>query len=170
VNPQIIASVSCCAPGSIRFELIKGLPAAFVTLIIGGIAAGITWRQYQVAKAKLQFDLFEKRYAIFHQVWVIFSEVVFDGTRKKNYAFYTPFNNLLPEAAFLFGKNIEMYLTEAAKKWTELKAAETEIEGQGTTSQQSIDKQRELTNWFEEQGSRGIKQIFGCYLNFEEWK
>ena len=41
-------------------ELVKGLPAAFVTLVIGSIAAGIAYRQYRIARAKFKLDLFEK--------------------------------------------------------------------------------------------------------------
>ena len=40
--------MDCCSQGSICFELDKGLPAAFVTLVIGGIAARITYQQYKV--------------------------------------------------------------------------------------------------------------------------
>ena len=163
--------MSCCLSGSICFELIKGLPAAFVTLIIGVIAAAIAFRQYRVAKAKLKLDLFEKRYAIFQQVWAIFSEVVLDGgVKKNNYGLATPFNNFLPQAAFLFGKSIENYLAEAVKKWTEMGTAETYIEQQGADLQQWAEKRRVLSIWFEEQASRGLKRVFGPYLNFEEWK
>jgi hypothetical protein len=55
----------CCSPGSICFEMLKGVPAAVVTLIIGGIAGAVTWRQYKVAQAKLKLDLFERRFKIF---------------------------------------------------------------------------------------------------------
>ena len=41
-------------------ELVKGLPAAFVTLVIRSIAAGIAYRQYRIARAKFKLDLFEK--------------------------------------------------------------------------------------------------------------
>ncbi len=159
-----------CLSGSICFELIKGLPAAVVTFGIGLIAAYVAWRQYELASAKLKLDLFERRYAIFHQVWVIFSETVLDGAAKRNHGFATPFNNLLPEAAFLFGKEIEGYLNEAARKWTELQAAEVESNELRASSHQWIEKKRELLNWFEEQASRGVKQQFGRYLNFERWK
>ena len=40
----------------IWFELLKGIPAAFVTLVIGGLATYIAWNQYQVTRAKLKFD------------------------------------------------------------------------------------------------------------------
>jgi hypothetical protein len=44
---------------------VKGLPAAFVTLVIGLIAAGIAFRQYRIARAKFKLDLFDRRHAVF---------------------------------------------------------------------------------------------------------
>ena len=160
----------CCAQGSICFELVKGLPTFFVTLIIGIIAAGIAYRQYAVAKAKLKLDLFERRYAIFHQTWEILSEVAKNGAREKNYGFGTPFNNFLPEAAFLFGKPIERYLKEAASRWAGLRAVEAETDGAGIDRAANIAKASELQNWFFEQASTGAKAQFGPYLDFENWK
>lgn len=154
----------------VSFELVKGLPAAFVTLIIGLIAGGIAFRQYAVAKAKLKLDLFEKRYAIFHQTWAILSEAATKDTREKNYGFATPFNNFLPEAAFLFGKPIERYLDEASRKWIELRALEAERDGAGIERAANIAKESVLKGWFFEQASRGAKTQFGRYLDFENWK
>jgi hypothetical protein len=161
---------TCCASGSICFELIKGLPAAFIALVIGFIAAGIAWRQYQVAAAKLKLDLFDKRYPIFLDTWTVLSEVVTQGTRRKNYGLGNPFSNFIPQARFLFGKDVENYLSNAVKKWTELWAIEGETDGAGINRQENIAKQRELRNWFEEQASSGAKELFGRYLDFERWK
>jgi biopolymer transport protein ExbB/TolQ len=46
-------------------EIAKGIPAAFITLVIGCIAAGIAYRQYKVAHARFMLDLFEKRHGIY---------------------------------------------------------------------------------------------------------
>ena len=64
-------------------DLMKGLPAAFVTLVIGLIAAGIAYRQYRIARAKFKLDLFEKRHAVFLETWAFISKFFdpnwFDG-------------------------------------------------------------------------------------------
>jgi hypothetical protein len=151
--------------------MMKGVPAAFVTLIIGGIAAGITLRQYYVAKAKLKLDLFDKRYSIFHQTWVLLSQAVVGGTREKNYGLATPFNNFLPEAAFLFGPEISAYLDECTKNWAELSGLQAEkSDAVGTDKQKNIARTSEVENWFFDQASKGAKAKFGKYLNFENWK
>ena len=67
VSPSVVASqsVDLLTPGSLVFELVKGVPAAFVALVIGLIAAGIAYRQSQIAHAKLKLDLFERRYELY---------------------------------------------------------------------------------------------------------
>jgi hypothetical protein len=156
---------------SIGSDLVKGLPAAFVALIIGAIAASIAYRQYRVAAAKLKLDLFDKRFAVFHKTWAILSETVISGTRGRGYGMSTPFNNFLPEAAFLFGKDVEKYLDEAATKWAELRGLEgAESRAEGAKLESITTRQTELNLWFHKEASEGAKRLFGRYLNFERWK
>jgi len=158
-------AVSCCNPGTICFELIKGLPAAFIALVIGAIAAIIAYRQYQVAHAKLKLDLFEMRFAIFSRTWEILSETATQGTRVRNYGLGNPFSNFIPEAAFLFGKDVEEYLSMAVKQWTELWGIEAE-----PNVPRHAERRAELERWFFQEASTGAKKLFGRYLNFDTWK
>jgi hypothetical protein len=57
------------ADNSIWPELVRGMPTALAALVIGLIAAGIAYRQYQVAHAKLNLDLFEHRNALHEVIW-----------------------------------------------------------------------------------------------------
>jgi hypothetical protein len=163
-----------CIAGTICWEMMKGVPAGVVTLIIGLIAAGITLRQYYVAKAKLKLDLFEKRYAIFHKTWVAVSAVIQGGTRQVNLGLATPFNNFRPEAAFLFGKDMETYIDELSHNWAELHGLESERADLGGPAGpdrlKNIQRSSELTKWFFEQASTGVKAKFAPYLDFQKWK
>jgi hypothetical protein len=163
---QIMDSLSSCASGSICFELIKGFPAAIIALIVAYIA----FRQYSVSKAKLKLALFEKRYPIFLETWTILSEVAREGTRTKSYGLGNPFSNFIPQATFLFGKDVDKYLSNAVKKWTELWAIEGEAQGQGVNRQENIAKRSELEKWFFDEASVGAKRLFGRYLYFDRWK
>jgi hypothetical protein len=160
-----------CIQGSICFELMKGIPAAFVTLIIGGIAGAITWRQYQVAKAKLKLDLFEKRYAIFQKAWLGIEDTsasvlkVADGR-----GWPTPFNVLLPEALFLFGKEIEDYLNELSALWIELLKTAKYLPISAEDDAKNTARKEEILAYFIEQVKQGAKAKFGVYLGFENWK
>jgi hypothetical protein len=97
-------------------ELIKGLPAALVALVIGAIAACIAYRQYRVARDKFRLDLFDRRYAIFLATWRELSRVVTDGPPQQA---FSEFQNHVPQARFLFGPEIEAYLQELMKNLTE---------------------------------------------------
>src|ERR1700722_13894746 len=123
--------MDCCVPGSNCFEWIKALSPAFVALVIGGIAAYIALRQYKVAEAKLNLDLFERRYKIFEQVWKTVSDTFSYGPKDQKLfgevglgRLGTPFNFYSPEAGFLFGKEVQTYIHELAKKWAQFHALE----------------------------------------------
>jgi hypothetical protein len=152
---------------SIVSELIKGLPTALVALVVGLIAAYIAWRQSAIAKTKLKLDLFEKRFPIFLQTWQIFSEVGQKGTRERQYGLGNPFSNFLPQARFLFGRDVEQYLSDAVTNWTQLRGFD-EQEGEGR--QRNIEKAQELRMWFFNEADTGVKNMFGRYLDFESWK
>jgi hypothetical protein len=154
-----------CITGSICFEMMKGVPAGLVTLVIGSIAGAITWRQYQVAKAKLKLDLFEKRYAIYHKTWVILSDAVIRGTAEDHHGMATPFNNFLPEAAFLFGPEIARYLDEVSTKWTQLNGLTRSF-----STAENPEKIKELEVWMYTQATTGAKAKFAKYLDFKNWK
>jgi len=148
--------------------LVKVLPTAIVALVVGAIAAGVAFRQYRVAEAKLKLDLFDKRYAIFLETWTILSEVVMKGTREKNWGLATPFNNFMPQASFLFGADVADYLSAASKRWTDLRAFEAEGSTNLTPAQMA--QTAELKAWFFRQADVGCKELFGRYLSFERWR
>lgn len=163
-----VVSNGCCAVGSICFEVIKGLPAAGVALVIGVIAAGIAYRQYLVARAKLNLDLFERRYAIFEATWGYLSSAV-QGPSSS--AFSSPFDNLIPQASFLFGKEMEDYLREASSKMRELRMIEMKAKARGDViPPEDINRETELNNWFLEEARTGARKRFGKFLDFEKWR
>jgi len=155
----------CCIPGTICFEWMKGMPAAVIAVAGVVITATIAYRQYAVAKAKLKLDLFDKRYAIFQEIWEILSGVALLGTLefKKRNGLYTPFNNLRPKARFLFDAAIADYVDELATHWTKLSAVEP------YERPKEAEEKARLQNWFHEQAT-SMRERFGPYLNFEKWK
>lgn len=167
---SVVTDPVCCTLGTLCFELVKGMPAAFVALVIGLIAASIAYRQYRVAHAKLKLDLFDKRYTIFLDTWTILSSVVSSGVQATG-GLTTPFNNLIPQAAFLFGSDIENYLTTAVRKWADLWALQVRTQGNGNVVQpQDIAERAGLERWFIDEATQGAKARFGKYLNFEKWR
>lgn len=163
-------AASGCANGTVCFELVKGIPTAAVALVVGIVGGLIAYRQAVIAEAKLKHDLFERRYAIFLETWKIMSEVVVKGTREKNYGLGNPFSNFIPQARFLFGKDVETYLLDAVKKWADLNAIEGEIGNVEARTPDLAQRRYDLSGWFHEQADSGVKGLFGPYLNFEKWR
>jgi hypothetical protein len=145
-------------------------PAGLITLTVGYAGWVIARHQANVAQAKLKLDLFEKRYPIFLQTWQIMSEVTLKGTRERNYGLGNPFSNFMPQAGFLFGEQVEQYLSDAATKWIRLNALEAEIPDGTPRPPGIVQERRELKEWFEAQAKGGVKELFAPYLDFEKWK
>lgn len=157
-----------CSAGTLCFEMAKGLPAAIVALVIGSLAAWITWRQYVAASTKIKLDIFEKRYDVFEKTWTFMSEVVQLGQGESP---LSPFTNVIPQARFLFGPQIETYLQEASAKRTELWIIHQKTRQSGDSMPPEDAKRfADLSTWFSTEASTGLKEKFSPYLSFENWK
>jgi predicted DNA-binding ArsR family transcriptional regulator len=92
------------------------------------------------------------------------------GTREKNRGLGNPFSNFTPQARFLFGQQVEKYLSDATTKWIRLHGIEGEIGGAGVRAVDYAEQRQELLGWFEAQAKTGVKELFAPYLDFEKWK
>ena len=153
---------------TIWLELAKGLPAAFVAFIIGCIAARIAFNQYSVARAKLNLDLFDKRHHIFQKTWELLSQV----SRPNVAAMRLDFTNLIPEASFIFGKNIETYMYEISNKLIEYDTLNVKMQNIAIhpVSEDVPNRIAELADWFYNEASTGSRVVFSEYLDFSKWK
>jgi hypothetical protein len=157
-----------CEQGSLCFEMAKGLPAAFVAFVIGGIAAYIAWRQHETAKAKLKLDLFDKRFAVFEQTWKFLSETIQSASEL---TLNSDFTNVIPQASFLFGPDVETYLRDISSKRTDLWVIYAKMKSSGDVMvPEDISRHTELMAWFHDEASKGAKQVFTPWLNFHDWK
>lgn len=94
-------------------ELAKITP----TFIIGLIAVYIAWRQWETARAKLNLDLFARRLEVFDKTWGAASSL----NQKPDPVYPSvEFTNLLPEASFLFGAEVEEYMRVLIDKMNRL--------------------------------------------------
>jgi hypothetical protein len=163
--------------------------SAIGVVVIGACTVYVAWRQSETAKAQLKLDLFEKRYAIFEQTWKQLSEVV-SNVGKGNLLPFPEFTNMLPQAGFLFCSEIQNYLNEISDKRSELTKLVMEIEAQSrpkdiageekqpmkiktnqsTPQENIIGKRTKLSKWFFDEASKGCKERFGPWLDFQKWK
>jgi len=151
-------------------ELLKGLPAAFVALVIGSIAAGIAYRQYCVARAKFKLDLFERRHEVFLKTWVFLSK--FDEHRwKNNMSDIMIFRQYVANAKFLFGRDVADFVDKAEEMAIELGEADLYAYESPDEQQRAQAKQKleEIQKWAHQQREQ-IHKKFSPYLGFSQWQ
>jgi hypothetical protein len=167
-----IADPDWLTPGSVSFELIKGLPAGvitgMITSVLGYIAIQIQKEQVRVARAKLNLDLFEKRYKIFEATWSELSLAIQKGPEGPSNPNFT---NLFPQAQFLFGSEIREYMLEISINITKLWVIRQQTKASGNImSTENTQTELELSSWFEVHAKDECRSRFGRYLDFSNWR
>lgn len=137
-------------PGSVSFAMLSGVPAAFVALTIGSIAAYIAYQQWKVARAKLDLDLFEQRYALFELLWAFVSVHTDDPEDVEQAA--RALKHAVPKFYFLFGPEIGGYVEE--------------VLAEGSQDPAKPLSKRPLRAADE---ANDVRERFGRYLDFKEW-
>ncbi|WP_146128404.1 hypothetical protein [Burkholderia gladioli] len=156
---------------SIWFEMAKGTPAVIVAFFAAVVAGLIAWRQYRVAKAKLNLDLFERRYELFAIVWEFLSSVIQGGVKALHSERRINMTNSVPKMEFLFGKDIADYVLDANKKAVELWSIERATAANNDVMpHEHITRHTELMTWFSNEALAGARKRFGLYLDFKKWK
>lgn len=167
--------MSSCVNGTLCFELAKGIPTAILALI----AVLITYRQYQVAKAKVKLDLFDKRLKLFHdlrgllestaRVGTIETSKIYPSTSNIKGHWATPFENLLYETSFLFGTEVYGYVALCSQQYALLSARTNSLQHMGDQIL-SDDNIRLGRDWFRVEADSNCGKHFREYLDFTEWK
>lgn len=168
-----VGSAIACGKDTLCFQMVQGIPSAMVALTVGIVGAYIAWRQYATARAKLKLDLFTLRYELFMAVWTHLSHIKQIGAEVKEshrsqYEAYKNFRNNLPQAGFLFGKDIERYLEEIDKNQFDLWGLELKLE-KGGLDQAEAAQREALKTWFDQE-ARTAKNKFKPYLDLRNWK
>ena len=86
----------------------------WITAIIAFLVALIAWGQWQVARNKLRLDLFDRRFKVFDATRKFVASIVRDAKRLDEELFL--FYGATSDATFLFGSDVETYLTEIRKR------------------------------------------------------
>lgn len=132
---------------------------------IAGIGAWIAYRQSAIARARLNFDLFDKRYKVFEGVRDTILLVVQNAALKdKELASY---NWAVVDAPFLFNEDIQRYVDDLRKKFARIGYLDGQIDFLPTnnpTRPRHIEEKYkllgEIINELEE-----VKKRFRPYLN-----
>lgn len=162
----------------------KGLPAAFVALVIGLIAALIAYRQMKIADEqrrvaadKLSFDLFKERYQVFETT----REALLHFVGLPGGSF--PLKDASHRARFLFGPEIYKYLDELTERCAEVRELRAHAYGPIASTVPVADydkimasqsaaaaKANELVKWLADQADDEAAKRFFLYLDFSRWR
>ena len=139
--------------------------AAFVACI--GLVQLLSAReQARTANNRAVFDLFEKRYAVYEEIRSVVGKLLTHGS--VNTQMWMDASVAAEKAKFLFGEDINSYLTELMKDLTYLDCLGTEEKSlQGDDLRKNLDAQRQLKNritLFYKEGA----QRFAPYIRFDQ--
>lgn len=122
----------------------------------------------EVATAKLNLDLFERRMAIFEHAWSVIGYAAVG--EPYDFAKLGMLQNKLHEAGFLFGSDIEEYLLDLRSNAIEEQQLLIRINKEGPYVDQSVrDQHNKLKEWFLNE-SKEIRTPFLPYMSFEKWR
>ncbi len=150
-------------------ELIKILP----TFIVGLIALRIAWQQAEtsrqqkkIAQAKLKFDLFTRRLAVYQAVMNL-------ADASKNYKSVEEAKQALQElillayeAEFLFGKPVNDLVTELCTKVAILGKGLEKVAKTGSIDHEQLPELRMANDWIK---NAPITNTFRRYMDLSDW-
>ena len=145
-------------------EIVKIGAATGVALV----AAVIAWQQHATAHAKLQLDLFEKRYELYEQLWELLSLCATDWDKATSVA--NAVKNTQPKYKFLFDASIADFVQQALdNRSLQVRALITERDRAGTQEgQEAGHAVIELSHWFHAAAVQ-LPHLFERDMAYSRW-
>jgi hypothetical protein len=143
---------------------------AVALVFIPVVGAWIAWQQVRIARAKLHFDLYEKRFAIFEAARKLISEAI--TTASVSQSILSTYTLDTSDAVFLLSDDIAKYLVDISSHAIKLSVMQSVIEANPVGSQQRIDIAKQIgdeNKWFNEQLDALVAR-FTPFLKLDEPK
>ena len=149
----------------IGIQYVQALGPTVVALVIGIVAASLTWGQWKATRDKLRLDLFEKRYVIYDETQKVLATTLLNGT--VTYDEITAYHRKTKGTEFLFEFEVEAYLDELRKHLNQLAYLERSIASNGDTNRSKhIEEARQIKDLLEKAVMGGVRSKFMKYLHF----
>ncbi|MBI2713359.1 MAG: hypothetical protein HYX37_02750 [Rhizobiales bacterium] len=131
-------------PGQLPYwvQILQALGPTFVTLVVGAIAALLTYWQFKTARDKLRLDLFEKRFKVYSAYFRTHAAVLGHWPNRNDVV--AEFAALKGEARFLFDAPASDFIDAAV------------LEFAGLTSHQDMQREMRRDGQHDEQLGRTI--------------
>lgn len=152
-------------PNSCSKDLIE-IFSAFLTPTIAIAAICIGWLQWQINKARLKHELFERRWEQFTSIREYLSSILIGGKVIPDEE--TKFIIKTRGCRFIFGSDIENFVDEIYKKGIYLHELDEEINvlPAGKELTDKLKKRREIRSWIENK-AKTMDDRFSEYLEVE---
>jgi hypothetical protein len=130
---------------------------AVAVLIIALLGSWIAYKQARIAEAKLNFDLYDKRFEVFEGAKALIVKFLQEANLETRDILV--FNARVADATFIFGQEVEVYLTELRKKAAALHAKNEQLKAVVDNDKRRnklVDEiyERPLARFVSRQGSR----------------
>ena len=99
----------------------------FTTLVIGGFAAYIAWRQWRTAQDRVVLDLFERRFQVFQELTQTIASAFSEANVKIDDL--AKFDAATEKARYLFGAEVHDYLKEVRSKLIDIRTVQFALPG-----------------------------------------
>lgn len=140
------------------------------TLIVSLIVGYIAWQQWQVARAKLRLDLFDRRYKVYDATRKFLAGIMSEPTFSDSQLF--TFYAGTSDAEFLFDSEVVDYLAQIRKRALDMRLHQKLYAPMGVGEEQRsshIEKEQEQLLWLTEQIT-AMTKTFAPYLGFSNIK
>ena len=140
-----------------------------LTLMVAIGVAGLAYQQYQLGRAKLKLDLFEKRLLVFNETQKLLNANVTDKPEGLERVYQ--FRIATSQSPFLFDSDIIDLLEEIDNRSVDHLAIVQRMDSPSSDSHLDslIDKNAHAETWFKDQ-LRDLNFKFGPYLNLRTWR
>lgn len=138
---------------------------AVVTAAVALLVALITWGQWVTNRARLQHELFDRRYAVYEQIAAFIAEILISGRVPAGEP--DNFSRRTKTVYFVFAcdSDVKALVTEIYRKAVELHALDATLETlHGDERKRNVEAQRAVKDWFE-QTLGSLEKRFEKYLN-----
>ena len=141
---------------------------ALAVTAIPAVGAWLAWQQVQIARVKLQHDLYDRRYRVFDATRSLLAKIGAKGNASDEDM--RAFVLGTADAAFLFDDDLTRYLAEMGKHAVELQSIHSALENLvGQQKAQAIKVMSEKLWWFGDQLGRLIGE-FEPFLKLDKRK
>lgn len=140
-----------------------------IATLVAIIVASTGYQQHLLAREKLKFDLFEKRFSIYKGVQRFLSVILSNATYSMDDLF--EFRRSTQDGTFLFRKDIPAYISEIDSKALKFKSTAEQLKDipKGDKRNELVQANMQLLTELTDELPR-LKEVFAPYLRFDKWK